>query len=53
MKIKIFFIIPQPLKAVAVLFLPIVSGRACIWAGGRQREKFVWAVSQKPQAIGS
>ena len=33
---------PQPLRAVGVLFSPMVSG----WAGGRK--KFVRAVSQKP-----
>ena len=33
---------PQPLRAVRVLFSPMVSG----WAGGGK--KFVQAVSQKP-----
>ena len=37
------FLTAQPLRAVGVLFSPMVSG----WAGKR-REKFVWPVSQKP-----
>ena len=37
------FFTPQPLRAVGVLFSPMVSG----WMGGR-REKFVPAVSPKP-----
>ena len=36
------FFTPQPLRAVGVLFSPMVSG----WAGGGK--KFVRAVSQKP-----
>ena len=42
--IKIFT--PQPLRAVGVLFLPMVSG----WVGGRAGggKKFVRDVSQKP-----
>ena len=36
------FFTPQPLRAVGVLFSPMVSR----WAGGRK--KFVRAVSQKP-----
>ena len=37
---------PQPLRAVGVLFSPMVSE----WAGGRSdgTKKFVQAVSQKP-----
>ena len=40
------FITPQPLRAVGVLFSPMVSG----WAGGLVGggKKFVRAVSQKP-----
>ena len=38
---------PQPLRAVGVLFSPMVSG----WAGGGK--EFVRAVSQKPQGVGS
>ena len=48
---KIFVIFtPQPLRAVGVLFSPMVSG----WAGGRESGRagagkwFVRAVSQKP-----
>ena len=41
---------PQPLRAVRVLFSPMVSGRAvgwvCVWVVGGK--KFVRAVSQKP-----
>ena len=40
-KLKVLFT-PQPLRAVGVLFSPMVSG----WAGGRK--KFDRAVSQKP-----
>ena len=36
----------QPLRAVRVLFSPMVSGWAGGWAGGGK--KFVRAVSQKP-----
>ena len=39
---KSLCITPQPLRAVVVLFSPMVSG----WAGGRK--KFIRAVSQKP-----
>ena len=39
---------PQPLRAVGVSFSPMVSG----WAGGRQ-EKFIRAVSQKLEGVGS
>ena len=39
---------PQPLRAVKVLFSPMVSG----WAGG-WHEKFVRALSRKPQGVGS
>ena len=38
---------PQPLRAVGVLFSPMVSG----WAGSGK--KFVRAVSQKPQGVAS
>ena len=38
--------IPQPLRAVGVLFSPMVSGWAGGWAGGGK--KFVRPVSQKP-----
>ena len=37
---------PHPLKAVGVLFSPLVSGWVGVWLGGRK--KFAWAVSQKP-----
>ena len=40
------FFTPQPLRAVGVLFSPMVSGWAGGWAGGGK--KFVRAVSQKP-----
>ena len=42
---------PQPLRAVRVLFSPMVSG----WVSGRAGggKKFVWPVSQKPQGVGS
>ena len=41
---------PQPLRAVGVLFSPMVSG----WAVGRagSGKKFVRAVSQKPLGVG-
>ena len=38
---------PQPLRAVGVLFSPMLSG----WAGSGK--KFVRAVSQKPLGVGS
>ena len=37
---------PQPLRAVRVLFSPMVSR----WVGGK---KFVWAVSQKLEGVES
>ena len=37
---------PQPLKAVRVLFSPMVSGWLVGWRG--DRKKFVWTVYQKP-----
>ena len=40
------FISPQPLRAVGVLFSPMVSGWAAGLAGGGK--KFVWPVSRKP-----
>ena len=42
----VVFITPQPLRAVGVLFSPMVSG----WAGGRAAggKEFVRTVSQKP-----
>ena len=39
--------IPQPLRAVGVLFSAMVSG----WARGWK--ECVWAISQKPQGVGS
>ena len=44
------FFTPQPLRAVEVLFLPMVSGWVGGWSGGqagRLQEKFVQPVSQK------
>ena len=41
------FITPHPLRAVGVLFSPMVSRWSVGW-GGRQWEKVCLAVSQKP-----